>query len=273
MSLPTANVQVTIDPDSQTDLGAGAGVAIVLTFTPGNALIPQTVNVAAVDDVAIEGAHTSIITHALASADSRYNGFSVPNVVASITDNDPTAAPAGDYNHNSVVDAGDYVLWRKTLGSTTALAADGSGPTPGVPNGVVDAADYTYWRSAFGNTSPGSGAGSGQSVVVAAGSSQEAVEESGATAALSDSAAGNTTLFGLPSSSGEVVARRRVLQSSSVGSAPVNGDLLLAALRFGAAADSIEDEFVGARESSDDASVAVDELFSTLDVNQLLAVI
>ena len=275
LSIPTANVQVTIDPDSQTDLGAGAGVAIVLTFTPGNALIPQTVNVAAVDDVAIEGAHTSIITHALASADSRYNGFSVPNVVASITDNDPTAAPAGDYNHNSVVDAGDYVLWRKTLGSTTALAADGSGPTPGVPNGVVDAADYTYWRSLFGNTSPGSGAGSGQAVVVAAsGSSQEAVEKSGETAALSDSAAGNTTLFGLPLGGGEMVAGRRVLQSSLVGSAPVNGDLLLAALRFGAAADSIEDEFVGAGESSDDsAAAAVDELFSTLDVNQLLAVI
>ena len=33
-SVPTANVDVTVTPDGQTDLGAGAGTAIVLTFTP-----------------------------------------------------------------------------------------------------------------------------------------------------------------------------------------------------------------------------------------------
>ena len=60
----------------------------------------------------------------------------------------------------------DYVLWRKTLGSTTNLEADGSGPTAGVPNGVVDQSDYTYWRSNFGAvgipSTPGSGAGAGE---------------------------------------------------------------------------------------------------------------
>jgi Lamin Tail Domain len=91
-SFPTANVQVTVDPDSQTDLGAGAGVAIVLTFTPANALIPQTINVTAVDDAAVENNHLSTITHTFVSADTRYNGFALPNVVASITDND-TPAP------------------------------------------------------------------------------------------------------------------------------------------------------------------------------------
>jgi hypothetical protein len=37
----------------------------------------------------------------------------------------------GDFNHNGVVDAGDYVVWRKTAGSTT---------------------DYNTWRTNFGRT-------------------------------------------------------------------------------------------------------------------------
>jgi hypothetical protein len=56
-----------------------------------------------------------------------------------------------DYNHNGVVDAADFVVWRATLNQTGSnLAADGSGPA-GVPNGIVDSYDYTYWRMNFGN--------------------------------------------------------------------------------------------------------------------------
>jgi hypothetical protein len=57
----------------------------------------------------------------------------------------------GDYNHNLVVDAADYSVWRDTLGSTTDLRADGSGPTAGVPDGVVDERDFAYWKLNFGN--------------------------------------------------------------------------------------------------------------------------
>jgi hypothetical protein len=60
----------------------------------------------------------------------------------------------GDYNNNGIVDAGDYVLWRK------GGPLQNEGDTPG----VVNAADYTYWRSRFGATS-GTGAGVGAAAV------------------------------------------------------------------------------------------------------------
>src|SRR5206468_4007845 len=46
----------------------------------------------------------------------------------------------GDYNKNSVIDAADYVLWRK--GEPLQNEA--------VDPGTVSAGDYSYWRSHFG---------------------------------------------------------------------------------------------------------------------------
>lgn len=54
------------------------------------------------------------------------------------------AGLTGDYNGNGKVDAGDYVVWRNTLGSTTDRRADGN------LNGVVDAGDYNLWKQYFG---------------------------------------------------------------------------------------------------------------------------
>jgi hypothetical protein len=56
----------------------------------------------------------------------------------------------GDYNYDRVVDAADYVVWRRSLGRAGYhLAADGDG------NGVVNAIDYDVWRKHFGETSFG----------------------------------------------------------------------------------------------------------------------
>ena len=61
---------------------------------------------------------------------------------------------AGDYNSNGIVDAADYVVWRKTLGQTgTGLAADGNA------NNQIDQGDFDTWRAHLGQT-----AGSGTSV-------------------------------------------------------------------------------------------------------------
>src|SRR5215204_3577239 len=51
----------------------------------------------------------------------------------------------GDYNKNGTVDAADYAIWRKTLGSSSSLSADGDG------NGTIEPPDYAFWRARFGN--------------------------------------------------------------------------------------------------------------------------
>lgn len=55
-----------------------------------------------------------------------------------------------DYNRNGVVDAADYVLWRKTLGTLVpnGTAADGNG------DGVINQPDYNLWRRYFGFAFP-----------------------------------------------------------------------------------------------------------------------
>jgi hypothetical protein len=77
----------------------------------------------------------------------------------------PTAVP-GDYNRNGVVDAADYVVWRKTLSQSVpnGSGADGTGPG-GTPDGLVNNLDYDFWRSRFGSTSPGAGSALGAAAV------------------------------------------------------------------------------------------------------------
>jgi hypothetical protein len=68
------------------------------------------------------------------------------------------AGVLGDYNNDHVVDAADYVVWRKNLGQNVVLPNDST-------SGTVGAEDYGVWRSHFGMTS-GSGAGNLGSVAV-----------------------------------------------------------------------------------------------------------
>lgn len=92
---PTANVVVTLTPaDGDIDLGSGAGVDHVLTFTPGDANTAQTVTVTATDDADIEGTHTSSISFATTSGDAGYDGLSAVPVTVNITDNDTGTAAA-----------------------------------------------------------------------------------------------------------------------------------------------------------------------------------
>ena len=62
-------------------------------------------------------------------------------------DNDTLYADGrgGDYDDNGFVSGFDFLLWQRTLGSTTDLAADGSG------NRVVDGADLEIWQDNYGS--------------------------------------------------------------------------------------------------------------------------
>jgi fibronectin type 3 domain-containing protein len=82
-SQPTANVTVTVTPNSQVSVDKTS-----LVFTPANWNVAQTVTVTAVNDSVAEGNHTGTITHTVSSTDANYNGISVVSVTAQITDND-----------------------------------------------------------------------------------------------------------------------------------------------------------------------------------------
>ena len=62
----------------------------------------------------------------------------------------PAGNPAGDYNRNGIVDAADWIIWRKTSGQsvTPGSGADGNG------DGIVDSADQVIWQQNFGATLP-----------------------------------------------------------------------------------------------------------------------
>jgi hypothetical protein len=64
------------------------------------------------------------------------------------------AAASADYNLNGVVDAADYVLWRKTLGNVVPVGTGADGNR----DGMINSPDYDLWRLHFGNPS-GAGAG------------------------------------------------------------------------------------------------------------------
>jgi hypothetical protein len=61
------------------------------------------------------------------------------------------AAPAGDYDGDGDVDAGDYGVWQSNFGEETILLGSGA---DGNYDGVVDTADYTVWRDSMQSAQP-----------------------------------------------------------------------------------------------------------------------
>ncbi|WYM00653.1 MAG: Calx-beta domain-containing protein [Gloeotrichia echinulata CP02] len=81
-SQPTADVNIALS-NTQTATNVNT-----LTFTAANWNIAQTVTVTAIDDAAIEGNHSGIITHTATSSDTNYNAINIGAVNVNITDND-----------------------------------------------------------------------------------------------------------------------------------------------------------------------------------------
>jgi uncharacterized repeat protein (TIGR01451 family) len=83
-SEPTGVVTITFATGTQVNPIAA------ITFDGTDWDVPQVVDVSAVDDAVVEGAHVGTITHASASSDGNYNGIGIAGVTVSITDNDVT---------------------------------------------------------------------------------------------------------------------------------------------------------------------------------------
>ena len=95
-SQPTELVIFTLKPDTQTDLGTGAGNPVSFNFTPSNWNVPQTITVLAANDALAQGLDSSTITGSVTTADANYEGAvpltldsaAVANLTLPITDND-----------------------------------------------------------------------------------------------------------------------------------------------------------------------------------------
>jgi len=84
LSRPAANVVVQVSPDPRTDVGAGPGVAITLTFTPANWNVAQNVSVSVPNDLLGNRGYVFRIGHTVSSADPDYNGLPVPDLTVQV---------------------------------------------------------------------------------------------------------------------------------------------------------------------------------------------
>jgi hypothetical protein len=85
---PTSDVIVTLNSSNAAE---GTASPAALTFTPTNALMPQTVTGVGTDDLLTDGDVVYTVTGSAVSADAGYNGIPVP--VVSLTNLDNDAAP------------------------------------------------------------------------------------------------------------------------------------------------------------------------------------
>jgi hypothetical protein len=73
----------------------------------------------------------------------------------------------GDYNADDIVDAADYLIWRKNVG-----APAGTLPND-IDGGTIGPAQYSTWRAHFGDSLPATGAGTDSAGSLASATSLE----------------------------------------------------------------------------------------------------
>jgi len=82
-SQPTEPVTISFNTSNQLN-----PIATPITFDSTNWNVDRTVTVTAIDDNVAQGTHSGTIAHTVTSTDANYNAKVIPNVTASITDND-----------------------------------------------------------------------------------------------------------------------------------------------------------------------------------------
>lgn len=126
-SPPLADVEIDVAPGPELSTDRSQ-----LVFTPLNWSTPQTVTVSAVDDAAIEKAHTGSITHTASSTDPNYDGIDVRDLTVSIADNDLPAELEGPLTN---------VDQQNETASVMGMTCDISGATIHTPTATITPAD------------------------------------------------------------------------------------------------------------------------------------
>jgi hypothetical protein len=137
----------------------------VFNLTDGGALVAEMFNNIATNPTVYASGTSGIFGYTEQPFETRFtiDNFRSETIVA------------GDYSENGATDAGDYVLWRKTVGQQSPQLApvsfevislgnlQANGAVSGAcghntPNcEVIDDADYAVWRANFGSSVAGSG--------------------------------------------------------------------------------------------------------------------
>jgi cyclophilin family peptidyl-prolyl cis-trans isomerase len=129
-------------------LGGKLEVSLISGYTPAPGSSYTVLSAAA-----LTGNFSSVVLPVL--SDGLVWGYSRGSTAINLT------VASADFNRNGVVDAADYILWRKTRETTGLPAysgADGNG------DGIINSADLVIWRANLGRTSGGTlsfGAGAG----------------------------------------------------------------------------------------------------------------
>jgi hypothetical protein len=166
----------------------------------------------------------------------------------------------GDYNGDRTVNAGDYVVWRNTVGSPSDHRADGSGPTEGVPDGAVDQLDYLFWKARYGDTLDMVGSGSG----ALDGTASAPVESTFGTARSAFDAA-FIDLTPSPPHFSSAKAVQSELQVRSAATTTASGDLLMALEPRASTSREIAESLDSLAEPTREGFDVVDDAFALLD--------
>jgi subtilisin-like proprotein convertase family protein len=119
-SMPTADVSIGLTSSDTTE---GTVAPASLTFTPANALVPQTVTVTGVDDTVVDGTvGYSIVTAAAVSADPLYAGLDASDVSVANTDDDAAGITVSPTSGLVTTEAGGSASFTVVL--RTVPAAD-----------------------------------------------------------------------------------------------------------------------------------------------------
>ncbi|MEG4959356.1 MULTISPECIES: DUF4347 domain-containing protein, partial [unclassified Microcoleus] len=156
-SQPTELVIFTLKPDTQTDLGTGAGNPVSFNFTPSNWNVPQTITVRATNDALAEGPHSSTITGSVTSADANYDGAvpvtldgtAVANLILPITDNDTPSVKITEtggttkIGEGGATDSYTAVLTTEPAADVTVTASPDAQSDVGIGGGIPIALKFT----------------------------------------------------------------------------------------------------------------------------------